>query len=223
MQKTFTFGSSPLSRSKTLVALLVAFTPVDIFFKRYTGRKRNELINAAGLGCIFFQRWIQNFSIKISVFMCKSLVHFIVPPPPNFRLGPSHFVWSRDGTAGSLCLFISFLEYLLKLGTKNFVIRLVIWMFFCLLLPLPFPASKKIVFMEYCILLQAEMRIVLCYLMASHCNLMAFNFQIRSFIVAFLRVRQWVVHYASTQLRHLLYKQKRNQEGWGLKTLSQVT
>ena len=45
------------------------------------------------------------------------------------------------------------------------------------------------------ILLQAEMRIVLCYLMASHCNSMAFNIRIPSFIVAFLRVRRWVVHY----------------------------
>ena len=72
-------------------------------------------------------------------------------------------------------------------------------------------------------LLQAEMRIVLCYLMASHYNPMAFNLRIPSFIVAFLRVRRRVVHYASTQFRHLLYKQKRNQEGWGLKTLSQVT
>ena len=33
-QKTFTFGSSPLFLNKTLVALLVAFTPTDIFFKR---------------------------------------------------------------------------------------------------------------------------------------------------------------------------------------------
>ena len=72
-------------------------------------------------------------------------------------------------------------------------------------------------------LLQAEMRIVLCYLMASHCNPIAFNLQILSFIVGFLRVRRRVVHYASTQFRHLLYKQKRNQEGWGLKTLNQVT
>ena len=94
--------------------------------------------------------------------------------------------------------------------------------FFCLLLPLPFPASKKILFSKN-ILLQAEMRIVLCYLMASHCNSMAFNLQITCFIVAFLRVRRRVVHYASTQYRHVLYKQKRNQEGWGLKTLSQVT
>ena len=69
-------------------------------------------------------------------------------------------------------------------------------------------------------LLQAEMRMVLCYLMASHCNPMAFNLRIPSFIVAFLRVRRRVVHYASTQLRQPLYKQKRNQDGWGLKTLS---
>ena len=52
---------------------------------------------------------------------------------------------------------------------------------------------------------------------------MAFILQIPSFIVDFLRVRRRVVHYASTQFRHLLYKQKRNQEDWGLKTLSQVT
>ena len=55
------------------------------------------------------------------------------------------------------------------------------------------------------ILLQAEMRIVLCYLMASHCNSMAFNLRISSFVVAFLRVRRWVVHNASMQFRHLLY------------------
>ena len=94
-------------------------------------------------------------------------------------------------------------------------------MFFCLQLSLPFPASKKIVFFN--ILFEAEMRIVLCYLMASHYNSMAFNLQIPSFIAAFLRFRRRVVHYASAQFRHLLYKQKRNQEGWGLKTLSQVT
>ena len=151
--------------------------------------------------------------------MCKSSVHFIVPP--NFRLGPSHFVWSGDGTACSVSLFISFLEYLLKLGTKNLVIRLVIGMFFCLLLPLPFPASRKNCFLRiYCCNRKCGL---CCYLMTSHCNSMAFNLQIPSFIVAFLRVCRWAVHYASTQFRLLLYKQKRNQEGWGLKTLSQVT
>ena len=49
------------------------------------------------------------------------------------------------------------------------------------------------------------MRIVLCYLMASYCNSMAFNLRIPSFIVAFLRVRRWVVHNASMQFRRLLY------------------
>ena len=44
---------------------------------------------------------------------------------------------------------------------------------FCLLLPFPFPASKKL--FSWNISLQAEMRIVLCYLMAFHCNPMAFN------------------------------------------------
>ena len=66
------------------------------FSSDYTGRMRNELINAAGLLRIFFQRWIQNCSFKISVFMRKSFVHF--------RLGSSHFVWSGDGTAGSVWL-----------------------------------------------------------------------------------------------------------------------
>ena len=42
--------------------------------------------------------------------------------------------------------------------------------------------------------LQAKMRIVLYYLMASHCNPMAFNLRIPSFIVAFLRVHRRVVH-----------------------------
>ena len=56
-------------------------------------------------------------------------------------------------------------------------------------------------------LLQAKMRIVLCYLTVCHGNPMAFNLRIPSFIVAFLRVRQWVVHYASMQFRHILYKQ----------------
>ena len=52
--------------------------------------------------------------------------------------------------------------------------------------------------------------------MASHCNPMAFDLRIPNLIVAFLRVRPWVVHYASIQFRHLLYKHKRNHEGWGL-------
>ena len=77
-------------------------------------------------------------------------------------------------------------------------------MFFCLLLRLPFPALKKTAFLEY--LVVAEIRIVLCYLMASHCNPMAFNLRIPSLIVAFLRVRRWIVHYASMQFRHLRYK-----------------
>ena len=56
-------------------------------------------------------------------------------------------------------------------------------------------------------LLQAEMRIALCYLMASQCNPMAFNLRIPSFIVAFLRIRRWAVHYASMQFWLVLYKQ----------------
>ena len=101
-EKTFTFGSSPFFLSKTLFALLVAFAPADRFFKRLYRRIGNELVNAAGLICIFFQRWIQNCSFKISVFMCKSSVYFVVPP--HFRLKPLHFVWSDDDTAGSVWL-----------------------------------------------------------------------------------------------------------------------
>ena len=56
-------------------------------------------------------------------------------------------------------------------------------------------------------LLQAEMRMVLCYLVASHCNPMAFNLRIPCFIVAFLRAHRWVVHYAFMQFGHVLYKQ----------------
>ena len=55
-----------------------------------------------------------------------------------------------------------------------------------------------------------EMRIVLCYLMASHCNPMVLNLQIPSFIEAFLRVWQWVMHYAPIQLG--TFRQLRNQE-----------
>ena len=43
---------------------------------------------------------------------------------------------------------------------------------------------------------------MLCYLMASLGNPMAFNLQIPSFIVALLRVRRWVAHYAFMQLWH---------------------
>ena len=75
-----------------------------------------------------------------------------------------------------------------------------------------FSCLEKKVFSKN-ILLQAEMRIVLCYLIASHCNSMAFNLRIPSFIVAFLRVRRWVVHNASMQFRHLLYSKAVAQSG----------
>ena len=46
---------------------------------------------------------------------------------------------------------------------------------------------------------------MLCYLMASHNNPMTSNLRIPSFIVAFLRVLPWVVHYAQgrRQLREI--------------------
>ena len=68
-----------------------------------------------------------------------------------------------------------------------------------------FPTSKKIVFLEY-VVASGNADCALLFV-ASHCNPMAFNLGIPSFIVAFLRVRRWVQHYASMQFRHLLYKQ----------------
>ena len=54
--KNISFGSRPLSLNKILVDFLVAFTPANKFYKRLYGPHANELINAAGLICIFFQR-----------------------------------------------------------------------------------------------------------------------------------------------------------------------
>ena len=54
--KNISFGSRPLSLNKIRVDFLVTFTPANKFFKRSYGPHANELINAAGLICIFFQR-----------------------------------------------------------------------------------------------------------------------------------------------------------------------
>ena len=62
---------------------------------------------------------------------------------------------------------------------------------------------KIIVFLLQKILLYVEIRIVLCFLKASHCNPMVLNVQIPTFIEAFLRVQRWVMHYASMQFRHI--------------------
>ena len=59
---------------------------------------------------------------------------------------------------------------------------------------------------------------MLCYLIASHCNPMAFNLRIPSIIVAFLRVHRWVVHYASMQLKHLLISSMADSGGLGATT-----
>ena len=107
VQKTFTFGSSPLSLSKTLVALLVAFAPTDRFFKRLYGPHTKQANKRCKAYMSLFQRGIQNCSFKISVFMCKSSVYFVVPPPP-FRLGPPHVVCFDDGTAGRVWLSRSY-------------------------------------------------------------------------------------------------------------------
>ena len=68
-----------------------------------------------------------------------------------------------------------------------------------------FSCLEKIVFLEYVV----ASRNTDCALLFDgfSLQLMAFNLRIPSFIVAFLRVRRWVVHYVSMQLRHLLYKQ----------------
>ena len=86
--KNIYFWFKLLSLSKALVTLLVAVTPADRFSSDCTGRIRNELINAAGLIYIIFQRGIQNCSFKISVFKCISSVYFYSAPPPIFGLGP---------------------------------------------------------------------------------------------------------------------------------------
>ena len=80
-------------------------------------------------------------------------------------------------------------------------------MFFCLLLHLPFLAlKKKIVVLEY-LVVSGNADGALLFDAAFHCNPVAFNLRIFSFIVAFLRIRQRVAHYASMQFRHLLLKQ----------------
>ena len=43
-------------------------------------------------------------------FLCAKDQSILVPPP-HFRLGPSHFVCSGDGTAGSLWLSCSYSIY----------------------------------------------------------------------------------------------------------------
>ena len=66
--------------------------------------------------------------------------------------------------------------------------------------------EKKIVVLEYLVVSEnADGALLLDA--ASHCNSVAFNLRILSSIVAFLRIRQWVAHYASMQFRHLLFKQ----------------
>ena len=66
-----------------------------------------------------------------------------------------------------------------------------------------FSCLEKNVFLEY--LVVSGNTDCACYLIASHCNPMAFNLRIPSFMVAFLRVRRWVMHFAPMQFRHLLY------------------
>ena len=101
--KTFMFGLSPISLCKTLVALLVVFTPADRFFKRLYGphtKRANKCCRA--YMSLFSKMNTRLYGFKISVFMCKSSVYFIVLP--SFLASAPHFVWSGDGTAVSVWL-----------------------------------------------------------------------------------------------------------------------
>ena len=83
-----------------MVALLLTFTAADRFFKRLYGlRTKRADKHCRAYMSFFFKDEYKIVDLKY-VFMCKSLVYFIVPP--HFRLRPPHFVWSGDRTAGSV-------------------------------------------------------------------------------------------------------------------------
>ena len=80
----------------------------------------------------------------------------------------------------------------------------VFFAFYCLCFFLP---RKKFVCLEYVVASRNADCALLFDGLICKCNPMVFNLQIPSFIVAFLRVRRWVVRYAFMQFRHVLYKQ----------------
>ena len=44
-------------------------------------------------------------------FLCAEIQSIFIVRPPHFRLDPPHFVWSGDGTAGSVWLARSYSIY----------------------------------------------------------------------------------------------------------------
>ena len=102
MQKKFTFVSSPFPLSKILVALLVAFTAAERFFMQLYGLQTKR----ANKRCRAYTTLFSNMntkllklriicSCKLSVFYAKVQSTLV---PPHFRLVPSHFACSSDGT-----------------------------------------------------------------------------------------------------------------------------
>ena len=62
-KKTYTVGSSPFSFSKTLVALLLAFTPADRFFKRLYG----PLTKRANKSCWAYMYLFSKMNTKLKL------------------------------------------------------------------------------------------------------------------------------------------------------------
>ena len=146
VQKTFIFGSSPLTLNKTLVALLVAFTSADRFFKRLNGPNTKRANKRCRANTLLISNMNKNCSFKLSVFMCKSSIYFSALT--FSAIGPPHFVCF----ATALLVACGYLVPTIFIETreKNLVIRLVIWMFFLPSIAFAFSClQKKIVFLEY--------------------------------------------------------------------------
>ena len=93
--KTFTFGSTFLSLNEILVAVLLAITAADRFFKRLCGsdtkRETLPVLHVCFLDMIATLLKVRIIcSRKISVFMSKSSVYFSAHPlsasAPSLRL-----------------------------------------------------------------------------------------------------------------------------------------
>ena len=72
-------------------------------FENYTDGIQNKLINA------FYKDEYEIVALKYQLLCAK--VQSILVPPPQFRLGPPHFVCSGDGTASSVWLSRSYSIY----------------------------------------------------------------------------------------------------------------
>ena len=66
---------------------------------------------------------------------------------PYFRLGRPHFVWSGDGTAGSVWYLVP--QVFIETRDKKLSNTISDMNVFCLLLPLLFPSLKENVFLQY--------------------------------------------------------------------------